>query len=74
MAVIMDNGVLPASKDCAAEVIYEGKVYKYDSSGTSPNTITSSQKHTRHLKHLAKTQQEWAEYLQSKKALCLKKT
>lgn len=33
MAVIMDNGVLPASKDCAAEVIYEGKVYKYDSSG-----------------------------------------
>ena len=23
MAVIMDNGVLPASKDCAAEVIYE---------------------------------------------------
>ncbi len=33
MAVIMDNGVLPASKDCAAEVIYEGKVYKYNSSG-----------------------------------------
>ena len=33
MAVIMDNGVLPASKDCAAEVIYEGKVYTYDSSG-----------------------------------------
>ena len=33
MAVIMDNGVLPASKDCAAEAIYEGKVYKYDSSG-----------------------------------------
>lgn len=25
MAVIMDNGVLPASKDCAAEVIYEVK-------------------------------------------------
>ena len=33
MAVIMDNGVLPASKDCAAEVIYEGKVYTYNSSG-----------------------------------------
>lgn len=33
MAVIMDNGVLPASKDCAAEAIYEGKVYTYDSSG-----------------------------------------
>ena len=33
MAVILDNGVLPASKDCAAEVIYEGKVYTYDSSG-----------------------------------------
>ena len=33
MAVILDNGVLPASKDCAAEAIYEGKVYKYDSSG-----------------------------------------
>ena len=33
MAVILDNGVLPASKDCAAEVIYEGKVYKYNSSG-----------------------------------------
>ncbi len=33
MAVIMDNGVLPASKDCAAEVIYEGKVYKYDAYG-----------------------------------------
>jgi hypothetical protein len=33
MAVILDNGVLPASKDCAAEVIYEGKVYKYDSYG-----------------------------------------
>lgn len=33
MAVIMDNGVLPASKDCANEVIYEGKVYTYDSSG-----------------------------------------
>ncbi len=33
MAVIMDNGVLPASKDCAAEAIYEGKVYKYNSSG-----------------------------------------
>lgn len=33
MAVIMDNGVLPASKDCAAEVIYEGKVYTYGSSG-----------------------------------------
>lgn len=33
MAVIMDNGVLPASKDCAKEVIYEGKVYTYDSSG-----------------------------------------
>lgn len=33
MAVIMDNGVLPASKDCAAEVIYEGKVYKYDNDG-----------------------------------------
>ena len=31
MAVILDNGVLPASKDCAAEAIYEGKVYKYDS-------------------------------------------
>jgi hypothetical protein len=29
----MDNGVLPASKDCAAEAIYEGKVYKYNSSG-----------------------------------------
>ena len=33
MAVIMDNGVLPASKDCAAEAIYEGKVYKYDNDG-----------------------------------------
>ena len=33
MAVILDNGVLPASKDCAAEVIYEGKVYTYNSSG-----------------------------------------
>ena len=33
MAVILDNGVLPASKDCAAEAIYEGKVYKYNSSG-----------------------------------------
>lgn len=33
MAVIMDNGVLPASKDCAAEVIYEGKVYTYDAYG-----------------------------------------
>ena len=33
MAVIMDNGVLPASKDCANEVIYEGKVYKYDNDG-----------------------------------------
>lgn len=33
MAVIMDNGVLPASKDCAAEAIYEGKVYTYNSSG-----------------------------------------
>ena len=33
MAVIMDNGVLPASKDCADEAIYEGKVYKYNSSG-----------------------------------------
>ena len=33
MAVIMDNGVLPASKDCAAEAIYEGKVYTYDNSG-----------------------------------------
>lgn len=33
MAVIMDNGVLPASKDCAAEAIYEGKVYTYDSDG-----------------------------------------
>lgn len=33
MAVILDNGVLPVSKDCAAEVIYEGKVYKYDNSG-----------------------------------------
>ena len=33
MAVILDNGVLPASKDCAAEVIYEGKVYTYDGSG-----------------------------------------
>ena len=33
MAVILDNGVLPASKDCAAEAIYEGKVYTYDSSG-----------------------------------------
>ena len=33
MAVILDNGVLPASKDCAAEAIYEGKVYKYDDSG-----------------------------------------
>ena len=33
MAVILDNGVLPASKDCAAEVIYEGKVYTYDNSG-----------------------------------------
>ena len=33
MAVILGNGVLPASKDCAAEAIYEGKVYKYDSSG-----------------------------------------
>ena len=33
MAVILDNGVLPASKDCAAEAIYEGKVYKYDNSG-----------------------------------------
>jgi len=33
MAVILDNGVLPASKDCAAEAIYEGKVYTYNSSG-----------------------------------------
>ena len=33
MAVIMDNGVLPASKDCAAEAIYEGKVYTYDAYG-----------------------------------------
>jgi len=33
MAVILDNGVLPASKDCAAEVIYEGKVYTYDAAG-----------------------------------------
>ena len=33
MAVILDNGVLPASKDCAAEAIYEGKVYTYDNSG-----------------------------------------
>ena len=33
MAVILDNGVLPVSKDCAAEAIYEGKVYKYDNSG-----------------------------------------
>ena len=33
MAVIMDNGVLPASKDCAAEAIYEGKVYTYDTYG-----------------------------------------
>ena len=33
MAVILDNGVLPASKDCAAEAIYEGKVYKYDNDG-----------------------------------------
>ena len=33
MAVIMDNGMLPASKDCNAEIIYEGKVYTYDSDG-----------------------------------------
>jgi len=33
MAVIMDNGVLPASKDCANEIIYEGKVYTYDNDG-----------------------------------------
>lgn len=33
MAVILDNGVLPASKDCAAEVIYEGKVYTYNNDG-----------------------------------------
>ena len=33
MAVILDNGVLPASKDCAAEAIYEGKVYTYNNAG-----------------------------------------
>jgi len=33
MAVILDNGVLPASKDCANEIIYEGKVYTYDNDG-----------------------------------------
>lgn len=42
MAVILDNGVLPASKDCAAEVIYEGKVYKYNGDGRMTVATTGS--------------------------------
>lgn len=33
MAIIVQNGVSPESKNCAAEAIYEGKLYKYDTSG-----------------------------------------
>ncbi len=40
MAGILDNGVLPASKDCAAEVINEGKVYKYNTAGNM--TVTTA--------------------------------